>query len=169
MALLGAGGVARAALAGLIQHDADVVIFNRTRERAETLVQDLAHRAQSIESKSTIALGEPGGLATETFDVLINCTSIGMQGCPLPDATPIDVLSGGEASIDESVTVFDTVYTPSRTPLIAEAELRGARVVLGIDLLIRQAALQFESWTGEHAPVDFWRDLLGDISETAPA
>jgi shikimate 5-dehydrogenase len=60
------------------------------------------------------------------------------DGSPLPDA----------AALDETVTVFDTVYDPVRTPLIREAEARGARTVTGRDMFVRQAGMQFELWTG---------------------
>ena len=162
-AILGAGGVARAAVAGLVQYGCPITIFNRTPERAHSLVDEVIARGNDlgliidhliVNEKDTAA-------ALDGFQLIINCTSIGMTGGPLPDGNPLDELIGRDAwSLTEDMTVFDTVYTPSRTPLIAEAESRGARVILGIDMFMRQAALQFESWTGERAPEDRWREVL---------
>ena len=70
------------------------------------------------------------------------------------------VLADGDVLLDDRVTVFDTVYTPARTPLIREAEARGARVVTGMDMFIGQAARQFALWTGKAAPVEVFRELL---------
>ncbi|QOJ18212.1 MAG: type I 3-dehydroquinate dehydratase [Phycisphaeraceae bacterium] len=159
-AVLGAGGVARAALAGLSKHGAGAVVFNRSRERAEQLIADLRERARTVNVQTRLSIGSPEGLRADEFDVFINCTPVGMAGGPSPDLSPLEVLRGGAVELDDSVTVFDTVYTPSRTPLIEEAESRGARVVLGVDLFVRQAALQFEGWTGEEAPIETWREVL---------
>ncbi|UCD74625.1 MAG: hypothetical protein JSV91_12655 [Phycisphaerales bacterium] len=75
-----------------------------------------------------------------------------MTGGPAADKSPLDVLADGEVSLDDRVTVFDTIYSPRRTPLIEDAALRGARVITGRDMFIRQAALQFEKWTGRGLP-----------------
>jgi len=170
VAVLGAGGVARAALAGLIRHDMDVTIFNRTRDNAERLADEMSDRAKQIESMSSIRVGENRMLGGERFDIYINCTSIGMVGGPDPNRTPFEVLMEPErgpdaqrafdAVIDEDSVIFDTVYAPTWTPLIEMAELRGAQVILGVDLFLRQAALQFESWTGEYAPIDEFTRVL---------
>jgi len=160
VAILGAGGVARAAIAGLIQHGAKVTIYNRTRKRAEALAKDLRNRAASIEATGTISIGTAEKVAGRRYDVYINCTSVGMTGGPAPDQTPFQALGSEDIRLNDAATVFDTVYHPARTPLITEAETRGARVILGIDLFIRQAAKQFEAWTGEYAPIDRWHELL---------
>ncbi|MFB3139360.1 MAG: shikimate dehydrogenase, partial [Phycisphaerales bacterium] len=59
-----------------------------------------------------------------------------------------------------NVTVFDTVYTPQRTPLIHQAEAHGARAISGLDMFLRQAAMQFERWTGRDAPTEAFRAAL---------
>lgn len=159
-AVLGAGGVARAVLAGLSKHGAAAVVFNRSRDRAEQLIADLRERAKSLNVPTRLSVGAPEELRPDGFDVFINCTPVGMAGGPAPDLSPLEVLRGRAVELDDSVTVFDTVYTPSRTPMIEEAESRGARVVLGVDLFLRQAALQFEGWTGEDAPIETWREAL---------
>jgi shikimate 5-dehydrogenase len=76
----------------------------------------------------------------------------------MADQSPLDVLGGGvDVPLNDEVTVFDTIYAPARTPLIAEAESRGAIVVPGAEMFIRQAAMQFERWTNHQAPRDVFR------------
>ncbi|MCP3905092.1 MAG: type I 3-dehydroquinate dehydratase, partial [Planctomycetes bacterium] len=140
VAVLGAGGVARAVAGGLADAGMRVVVFNRTAQRAEALARDLG---RGVESAGLDDLA--GG-----FDVYVNCTPVGMEGGPDPDGSPLPE----SIALDEQTTVFDTVYAPARTPLVREAEARGARVVTGVEMFVRQAALQFERWTGQAAPMD---------------
>ncbi len=58
------------------------------------------------------------------------------------------------------MTVFDTVYTPGRTPLLEQAEAAGALAVSGLDMFLGQAALQFQRWTGQAAPLDVFREAI---------
>jgi len=160
IAVIGAGGVARAAIAGLLPNGVAISVFNRTRPHAEALAAEFARKSEERGDDSAVEAGSPDQLKPGRFDVVINCTPVGMSGGPAPDLTPLDALGASDALLDDSITVFDTVYAPSRTPLVAEAESRGARVVLGIDLFLRQAALQYESWTGDAAPIDGWKELL---------
>ena len=95
-------------------------------------------------------------LTTERFDIYINCTSVGMIGGPAPEASPLP----DDALLNDSTTVFDTIYNPLRTPLLQQAEARGARTISGLDMFIRQAALQFERWTGHEAPVEVFERVL---------
>lgn len=165
IAVLGAGGMARAVVAGLSAHGASIVLFNRSRERAEALARDVHGKrlgaAEDAPSAHVVA-GDPASLGCGCFPVFINATPIGMTGGPAADENPLELLVDGErdSALHEAVTVFDTVYTPERTPLIREAETRGARVITGSDLFLRQAAMQFEAWTGREAPLESWRELL---------
>jgi 3-dehydroquinate dehydratase/shikimate dehydrogenase len=137
VAVLGAGGVARAVVAGLVADGAEVTVCGRTPARARALAEAFG-----------AASATPEALATGGFDVFVNCTPLGMEGGPAPDASPLP----DDVPLDDTVTVFDTVYTPERTPLIRDAEARGARVITGLDMFMRQAALQFETWTGAPPP-----------------
>ena len=139
IAVLGAGGVARAVVAGLHDAGAKVVVVNRTRSRAEELVADLDV------GDGRISVGNEDELACGCFHAFVNCTSVGMEGGPAADESPLP----DDVVLDDAVTVFDTVYAPARTPMLAEAESRGARVVPGLEMFIRQAMLQFEAWTGQ--------------------
>jgi 3-dehydroquinate dehydratase/shikimate dehydrogenase len=156
-AVLGAGGAARAVMAGLLDHGASVVVFARDHMKAQAMVDDLSSRLRD-EQKRRVQLGKADELACGCFHIFINCTPIGMAGSEMADQSPLDVLGGGvDVPLNDEVTVFDTIYAPARTPLIAEAESRGAIVVPGAEMFIRQAAMQFERWTNHQAPRDVFR------------
>lgn len=160
-AVVGAGGAARAIVAGLVAHGVKVVVFNRSRDRAEALAADFHGRQFGNAPAAHVVVGEHDALGCGCFPIMINATSIGMADGPAPDENPFEAFTGGDdVPLDDSVTVFDTVYTPERTPLIREAEARGARVITGGGMFLRQAALQFHRWTGKDAPTEKWRHLL---------
>jgi len=135
--VLGAGGTARAALWALREADADVSIWNRTPERAAELAAEFGVRH--------VAEPEPAG-------VLLNVTSLGMRGEDLPAELGLGAL--------EPDVVADVVYGSQPTPLCRWAERRGARVVDGLEMLLRQGALSFERWTGRRAPLEAMRAAL---------
>lgn len=143
--VLGAGGAARAVIAGLTDLGAKVRIVNRDREKAQRLTQELQVREAAPE---------------DHVDVVINCTPIGMAGGPDPEGVPLNIDADHPVSLDHTTTVFDTVYNPQRTPLIAEAESRGARVVIGSDMFLRQAGMQFKLWTSQEAPIDLFAEAI---------
>jgi len=152
VAVLGAGGVARAVVMALCDAGAAVTIFNRTRQRAEALA---AQQKAATVGRVGIEVGDVDALSHHRFDIYINCTSLGMAGVPGPDANQSPLPD--DALLDEKTTVFDTVYTPQRTPLIKQAEARGARTIFGMEMFLSQAAMQFERWTGTEAPMDVFR------------
>lgn len=162
VALLGAGGVARAVAIGLLDEGATVVVFNRNRERAERLVRSLSGR-EAASGGGKIMVGEPDALGCGCFHVFINCTPLGMAGGPGPHESPLP--PPPEVKLDDCVTVMDTVYNPARTPLIQEAESRGARVIPGVEMFVRQAALQFERWTGKAGTIDSMRKIVAVVIE----
>jgi 3-dehydroquinate dehydratase/shikimate dehydrogenase len=133
VALLGAGGAARAAVFGLVDQGAEVFIVNRTHEHAVALAR--AAKAKALKHEQ---------LAKNRFDVLINSTPCGMAGTR--QALPIkeDELNAG--------LVFDMVYTPLETPLLKLAASRGIAVIGGLEMFVQQGARQFEIWTGKPAP-----------------
>jgi len=149
IAVIGAGGVARAVIAGLIDAGAEVVVFNRTVQRTRDLIDDLESRGSAPLGSAVV--GKVGG-AAQRFDAVVNCTSIGMEGGPAPEASPIDTVCDGKIMVDDGVTVMDTVYAPVQTPLLGAAEQAGANTIGGWDMFMRQAALQFELWTGKQLP-----------------
>ncbi len=150
VAVLGAGGMARAAVAALGDAGATVVVFNRTQRRAEALAAEFNNRP------SRVAAGAPDALACGCFDIFINCTLVGMQGGPAAGRSPLPE----GVPLNDKVTVLDTVYAPRATSLLKQAELAGARTIGGLDVFLRQAALQFERWTGTPAPLEVFKRAI---------
>lgn len=142
VAVLGAGGVSRAIVAGLRDCGCRVTIYNRTFERARTLAAEFGAEARPLNQA-----------ADHEADIIINGTSIGMW--PNVDDTPLPA----DALLGKPV-VFDTIYNPIETRLLREARLRGCRTVDGVSMFVNQAAAQFERWIGRPAPVDILRDVL---------
>jgi 3-dehydroquinate dehydratase/shikimate dehydrogenase len=145
--LLGAGGVARALAVGLLQAGARVLVANRTPDKAEALVRELASAVGSSGGAiSTIAMERVGD---EPFDACVNCTPLGMHAGPAPDQAAVDPASLARTS--PRLVVMDTVYNPLETPLLAQARAAGLRTIDGLGMFLAQAARQFEAWTG-HTP-----------------
>jgi 3-dehydroquinate dehydratase / shikimate dehydrogenase len=133
VAVLGAGGAARAAVFGLVEQGAEVFIINRTHEHAVALAR--AAKARSLKHEL---------LAKQRFDVLINSTPCGMAGTK--QALPIR-----EDELNAAL-VFDMVYAPPETPLLKLAASRGIPAIGGLEMFVQQGARQFEIWTGKPAP-----------------
>ncbi len=142
VAVLGAGGVSRAIVAGLRDWGCRVTIYNRTRDKAEALAAEFGAAARPFED-----------CARHDARVVINGTSIGMW--PEVDAGPMppEGLAGRPL-------VFDTVYNPMETRLLRDARERGCQTVDGVAMFVRQAAAQFELWTGRPAPTDIMRAVV---------
>ncbi|HLA15718.1 MAG TPA: hypothetical protein VJZ72_02365, partial [Candidatus Limnocylindrales bacterium] len=112
---------------------------------------------------SVVSLGDPAfGEALRSADLAVNATTVGM----LAPGTTIDV-----AALPLNATVFDLVYVPPETPLLAAARARGLRAANGSEMLIAQAAIAFERWTGVAGMTEVMRaavaPLLADVA--APA
>ncbi len=157
VALLGAGGAARAIATGLSFAGAKVVIFNRTHARAEAIERDLHRKPIPGGGESHVVAGRMDELGCGCFHAFVNATSVGLEGgpdakgCPLPDDVPLD----------DSVVVMDTIYKPRVTPLVRLAASRGARVVDGTHMFMRQAEMQFAMFTGHAAPAGLFHGLVG--------
>ena len=131
--ILGAGGAARAAAYALVTRGLTVLVANRTVERARELA---AHFGPRVRGHGYGALPR---LLPEA-DLLVNCTSLGMQGKP-----PLDVDIG---PLRTGAVVYDVVYAPLETGLLAAARARGHRVVDGLGMLLHQAGFGFQKWFG---------------------
>ncbi|WP_411347573.1 shikimate dehydrogenase [Paenibacillus sp. WLX2291] len=150
--VLGAGGAARGIVYALLkEHVSDVVIVNRTRERADELISILTDKAEGT-SLSSASQDELESVLSSA-DILINTTSIGMH--PDLDATPVDA-----ALIPEGIVVSDLIYNPLETRLLREAKARGCTVVGGLGMFIYQGAYAFEYWTGVEAPVSLMHSAV---------
>ncbi len=140
--VLGAGGAAKAIVFGLHQAGAKVVVASRTRERADEVVRPWGCQAVDWDARHDVSA-----------DIVVNCTPLGMS--PRTEESPIEA-----AFLNQSMIVFDTVYTPERTLLIRQAEAAGCTVVTGVEMFVRQAVRQFKLLTDRDAPVDVMRAAL---------
>jgi 3-dehydroquinate dehydratase/shikimate dehydrogenase len=140
--ILGAGGAARALAFGLHNEGAQITISARTYDRAQKLAEEVKCKAVDWHARHSV-----------NFDVLINCTPVGMH--PNVDEAPchFSILKPG-------VTVFDTIYTPETTLLIREARNRGCHTITGVDMFVRQAARQMELFVGRTPELDDMRDIV---------
>lgn len=149
VAVIGAGGTGRTAVAALAALGATVVVYNRTRERAEALAHEFNGRSGKVVS------ADWSKLCGSCCDVFLNTTSMGMK--PQTDTSPFD---DNLPKLTPDTIVFDAVYNPLETKLIRQSRDAGARVVTGDEMFIRQAVRQFEAWTGRSAPVETMRQVL---------
>jgi shikimate dehydrogenase/3-dehydroquinate dehydratase type I len=141
--IIGAGGAARACCAFLVDAGSSVSLVNRSLERAKVL-------AQHIKGVRVISRSEA---LRENFDIIVNCTPLGMKG--FPDESLID-----PTIFREGQFVMDTVYNPPLTTFLREAEKRGAFICSGTDMLIYQAIAAFEVWTGVEPPYGVMAEAL---------
>lgn len=151
VAVIGAGGAARAITFILADKKARLVIFNRIEELewakdlAGRITQTFGQKVEALElNRKNLAK------ALGKADVLVNATSVGMS--PNTSDTPVkaDLLRPGLA-------VYDIVYNPTKTRLLREAEAVNAKTIGGLDMLVGQGALAFEMWTGQKAPVELMK------------
>jgi 3-dehydroquinate dehydratase / shikimate dehydrogenase len=133
IAVLGAGGAARAAVFGLVDAGAEVFIVNRTHENAQALAR--AAKAKALRHDL---------LAKHRFDAILNSTPCGMKGSAQPLPLAENELNAG--------LVFEMVYNPLETPLLRLARSRGIPTINGLEMFVQQGARQFEIWTGKTPP-----------------
>ena len=149
VAVLGAGGTGRTAVAALAHCGATVVVYNRTVERAQALADEFnGNRGKVVAAKFE-------KLCDSRCQIYLNTTSVGMH--PKVDHSPIDV-SPPKWTAD--TLVFDTVYNPMKTKLLGQAESAGAQTINGVEMFVRQAAAQFEAWTNKPAPIATMRAVI---------
>ena len=141
--VVGAGGAGRAAAFALADRGMNVVIANRTVERAHDL-------ADEVDGASGHGLDALEALVPDA-DVLVNATSVGMES----DETPVP-----PETLHADLAVLDAVYTPIETRLLREAAATGATTIDGGWMLLYQGVAAFERWTGRDAPVDAMNEAL---------
>jgi len=144
VAVLGAGGAARAVGFGVKQEGGRLTIINRTRQKGEKLALDLDCEFKLLSEVKQLP-----------YRIIINATSAGMA--PHDDSVPLntDLLESG-------IVVMDMVYNPLKTRFLAQAEKIGCATVDGVAMFVNQGAVQFELWTGRKAPVDVMRRVVLD-------
>jgi 3-dehydroquinate dehydratase/shikimate dehydrogenase len=134
--IVGAGGAARAAALALRRKGARVTILGRDLTKAGDAAQ-----------AAGCAHGSLKDLGTYPWDILINATPLGSAASP--DFTPVPARLHRPGTI-----VFDMVYDPLATRFLREAQAAGCTIIDGLEMLLSQAIVQFEAWTGLEAPVD---------------
>jgi 3-dehydroquinate dehydratase/shikimate dehydrogenase len=138
--IAGYGGAARAAAIALADASAEVVITGRNVAAAQSLARAVDGRAVTLKEA-----------AQSHYDALIHATPLGMfprpDECLFADRLPAAI-------------VFDMVYNPHETLLLKRAKQQGCTVIPGLEMLLEQAAHQFEIWTGETAPRSVMRASL---------
>jgi len=134
----GAGGAARAIVVALGEAGANVTVGARRRDAADTAAGLVMGASSAV-----LATIDPGA-----FDLVVNATPLGMQG----EDGPVDT-----ELLNPSQLVVDTVYHPMETPFLAACRARGIPCTNGLGMLVHQAALAFEQWTGVAAPLDAMR------------
>ncbi len=152
--ILGSGGAARAIAITLAREAApkQMTILGVEADQLEQLVQDVDRLGPTnvvggelTDQRLTTAL--------EETDILLHCSPIGMHPNVEQSLVPA-------AQLREELTVFDVVYNPRRTRLIQDAHQAGCRTVLGLQMFLGQAFVQFELWTGKKAPRDVMREVV---------
>ncbi|ATC66165.1 shikimate dehydrogenase [Nibricoccus aquaticus] len=146
--LLGAGGAARGAAVECLQRTcASLWIANRTRFNLDALLIDLAPIAGKIPLHGFDPQNPPADLPADAL--VINATSAGMKPA---DAQPIDL-----TQLPKPAGVFDMIYNPPETRLLAQARTLGLPAANGLSMLIHQGARALEIWTGGPVPVEAMR------------
>ncbi len=144
VAVIGAGGAARAIVAGLTDAGAKIKIYNRTVEKAEKLAVDFGCDFAPLTD-----------LPNLKAKLVINCTSIGMY----PD---VDETAVPKEYIKKDMIVFDTVYNPAETLLLKQAKELGCKTISGLSMFINQAAAQFKLFTGKTADPKLMRKVIAE-------
>jgi shikimate dehydrogenase len=148
--LLGAGGAAKAIAYKAAQDVDELVILNRTENKAKKLANMLSN---TFDTKITSGTLSSSILKTEleNADILINATSMGMHPDIESSLVPLDLLHS-------NLCVMDIIYNPLTTKMLRDAKSVGATTVSGLEMLIYQGAVAFEIWTNCPAPVEVMRD-----------
>jgi 3-dehydroquinate dehydratase/shikimate dehydrogenase len=150
VAVIGAGGAARALLWSLREQSAHTTVFARNVERARLTARDFNAEAASIE-----------GASFDGFDVVVNATPLGTRG-ERENETPATRTQLRGARI-----AYDLVYNPRETRFLREAQAAGCATVGGLSMLVAQAADQFKLWTSTDAPLEVMRAAVENLMSDA--
>ena len=136
--IIGAGGVARAVAAEVYRLGGKALILNRTVHKARNLASLYEFRWGGLDNQGI-------EIMSKYSDIIIQTTSIGMEGYDTADPLQLYTFTGKEA-------VMDLIYMPAETPFLKRAAAAGCRTINGFDMVIRQACLQYASFTGKEIP-----------------
>lgn len=155
--LLGAGGASKAVSVQLAIEGAEkIIISNRTGKRGKELVEHLKQNFVDTECLYVPLQGSELTRISNSFDVVVNTTSVGMRQDD-PRICPPEILSN-------VITVCDLIYNPAETTLISDAKKIGAAHMNGMGMLLYQGAEAFEKWTGNTAPIKTMRHVLASLT-----
>ena len=152
--ILGSGGAARAISFNLARHArlGELTILDIDETMLRQLTKDLKSDTDTS-IKSKLLSDDSLAAAMKNADVVIHCSPVGMHPKADVSLIPADLFRPGQV-------VFDIVYTPLETKLLADARARGLKVISGVEMFINQAVLQFEKFTGVDAPVEVMRRVV---------
>ena len=149
---LGAGGAGRVAALKLAEEKvAELYLVNRTNSKAEALADEINTRYP----KTSVFVGYPENIP-DKIDLILNSTSLGLKDS---DLLPIDE---SKFSLGNADSVFDMIYNPSETKLLAKAKASGCNTSNGLGMLLWQGVKALEIWSGQPAPVEVMRNALTD-------
>jgi shikimate dehydrogenase len=141
VAVIGAGGAARALLWSLREAGARTTVFARDVERARAAARNFGAETARIE-----------GASFDGFDLVVNATPLGTRG------EREDETAATASQLRGARVAYDLVYNPRETRFLREASAAGCTTVGGLAMLVAQAAAQFKLWTGTDAPLEVMRD-----------
>ena len=148
--ILGAGGSSRAVVYALLKDGWNITLAARRIEQAQQLSQSFGKYDLRLSTFD---------FQPSTFDLIVNTTPLGMT--PNIETSPLPK----DAILSKHTFIYDLVYNPRETKLVRDARAQGLSATTGLGMLIEQAALAFEKWTGHTPP----RDVLFDaVSATRP-
>ncbi|MCL4136953.1 UNVERIFIED_CONTAM: hypothetical protein GTU68_006114 [Idotea baltica] len=141
VAILGAGGAARAAVCAMKTKGAKVTIYNRNLERAKLLSKDFDCDHQILANFPMM----------ESADLILNMTSVGMNSELSPVVPSV---------FNKNQVVFDAVYTPENTKFLKDAKEKGSTIISGVEMFLNQALAQFKYFTGLDLEIDLLREAF---------
>jgi 3-dehydroquinate dehydratase/shikimate dehydrogenase len=144
VAVVGAGGVARAIVAGLSDAGAQIRIYNRTVSKAERLAGEFNCEFAPLDD-----------LIKMNAKLVVNCTSIGMH--PNVNAAPVP-----QECLKSNMAIFDTVYNPIETLLLKHAKQTGAKTIDGVSMFVNQGLAQFRLFTKKDGSAELMRKTICD-------
>jgi shikimate dehydrogenase len=152
--VLGSGGAARAIAVTLSREapPAELTILGVERDQLQTLASDVREKGQ-CEVVAEDLNPDSIRVALAKADIVLHCSPVGMH--PQEEDSLVD-----PRCLRSDMAVFDAVYNPRRTRLIQDAEQAGCRTILGLEMFLGQAFVQFELWTGKQAPRDVMRRVV---------
>lgn len=148
VAVIGAGGVARAIVYGLVKNKANVTIYNRTVEKGKNLAEEFGVEfGGNLTNLSSV----------NNYDIVINASPVGSVKSNIDESTV------NETFFNNKMVAMDVITVPAKTKFLEYAEEKGAKIVYGYRMLIHQAIFQIELFTGKKAPFEVMEKALLEV------